>query len=233
MKITPRVGFAVSRILSRRGIGFLEGNIDTRRSVQSMERRFSKMLLNTVGLTVVNKYPNALESFAATIVKRPKKLKASLVSSNQAKIYANVLMEHVQQILQSGELSQLAADLNVTINKAELDSKFIELKLHWNAKGTAEDQDTQQTLNRLAPMLKQIISQMNIVGRSPRIIFIANYTQQSIDMLNEKFQQLDLPKDYKPFFDPNLFPSRKFADTTLSVKNDYDMQTLEEKEAKS
>jgi len=132
-------------------------------------------------------------------------------------------------------------------SKVKLETDLKELKLYWDAKGDESDTKAQNMLNSIAPELRyctytvfitrstqklfrRIIEQMNAFGHVPHFKFIASYASEKMQVIDQKFAQMDFPADYQPTFDPRLFPGAKFSASIAEIAQN---RTAEKEDAEA
>ncbi|XP_071820102.1 uncharacterized protein [Apostichopus japonicus] len=116
--------------------------------------------------------------------------------SVKLKTYNTILHEHVDQIMNSGVISQELQDVQVSIVGVRLTGDMSTCRIYWQASGNHEDdQRIQTTLDSHARQIRHELINHRVLGKIPQIAFLQEKTAAMKAEVDRLLEMADFPAE--------------------------------------
>ncbi|CAD1474380.1 unnamed protein product, partial [Heterotrigona itama] len=153
------------------------------------------------------------------------KNKLSVYTIRRINVLNKVFMEHITDLMSTGEISTEILDRNIEITHVRITVDFKLINIYWTNNST-EKSNTEELLNHCAFTLRHKLSQLRVIGMVPPIQFVKCKGINVLREVEEKLKTLEFDKNHVSTPYPNaihhIVSASKICDNNEDVQNDED-----------
>ncbi|XP_012142470.1 uncharacterized protein LOC100879153 [Megachile rotundata] len=175
-----------------------------------MRRIFRQFSTNNVKSNIsrenryINKFINKYKSkgdpldFSNPAIFGPTKKRVSLHVERRVNVLNNIFMQHITDLLSTGEIEPEILKRNIEISHVEVSRNFKFLNIFWLDNDEDIKPDTPELLKKCSYKLRHELCQLHIIGKIPAVHFVKCRGIGEVKEVEQKLKTLDFGEDYVP-----------------------------------
>lgn len=120
-------------------------------------------------------------------------------ASRRSIVLNKLFMEHVTDLMTTGEVSQLVLGHSIQITRVQMSLDFQLLTVYWTSTNTKMSHLViEDVLKQAAGPLRHQLSQLMLMGEVPRVMFVADKQSAELNEVDRRLAIVDFGDDYEP-----------------------------------
>lgn len=153
-------------------------------------------------------------------------------ASRRMKVLNKLFMSHITDLLATGEVSEQILGKGLQIFRTKVSQDFAYISVYWMGTGdTKTDIELEAELKRCSGVLRHQLSQLDLMGRVPRIQFVKDNSQASMQQVETVLKKLavDSDKEGEQSLEDysNQIEKAHFFGSDISVIQSYEDDNME------
>lgn len=117
-------------------------------------------------------------------------------NNRRMSVLNKLFMTNITDILATGAVADSIVGHGVQISYVKITSDFSRINVYWMGKDGGENQELENTLNRMSGKLQHELSQLHLMGEVPKIKFVRDKTSTGLHQVHEVLSKIDLQHSY-------------------------------------
>jgi len=113
-------------------------------------------------------------------------------------VLSTVFMEHVTNLLATGEVSTEIHGLGMEVTQVKISSDFTCVNVYWYCSEPEKEKQLESILGGIGGHVRHILSQLRVIGEVPPIVFIKDTKYTRLMEVENILLNLDFGEDYEP-----------------------------------
>ncbi|XP_060805485.1 putative ribosome-binding factor A, mitochondrial isoform X1 [Amyelois transitella] len=139
-----------------------------------------------------------------------------------------LFMKQITDIMSTGTVSMDIVGRGIEISKVKVNPDMQTVNVFWVCKGNANDDETEEVLNRVAGALRHELSTLRVMGEVPYIVFVKDKQESHVADLDRRLTEADYGEDYALTDAAHIIKTEFTLDTKLSPEMKAKIKLLEE-----
>ncbi|XP_077298449.1 uncharacterized protein LOC143919790 isoform X2 [Arctopsyche grandis] len=152
------------------------------------------------------------------------------MANRRTTVLSKLFMRHITDQMSTGYIASKLYGRNIEISRLRVTNDFQTVNIYWLAKGSPDDKETHQVLNEISGLLRHELSQLNLMGRIPKLIFVKDRTHSKNVEVEFVLAQADFGEDFVPTDASHALKSEFILNTKLDHRLKENIESIEDEE---
>ncbi|EDV46938.2 putative ribosome-binding factor A, mitochondrial [Drosophila erecta] len=117
-------------------------------------------------------------------------------NNRRMSVLNKLFMTNITDILATGAVADSIVGQGVQISYVKITSDFSRINVYWMGKDGGENQELEDTLNRISGRLQHELSQLHLMGEVPKIKFVRDKTSTGLHQVQEVLSRIEIQYSY-------------------------------------